>query len=71
MGRGVSEVAEGVQQTQLLDGDAVGLADDGAVGAGLAQHVQHGGTQGQRDVLHQRRVAEAHLRGEGGGEGTG
>lgn len=63
MGGRVRVVAEGVKEAQLLDGDAVGLADDWAVGAWLAEHVQHRRCQGQRDVLHQTRVAHAHLQG--------
>lgn len=61
MRRAVRVVAEGVQQTQLLDGDAVGLADDGAVRAWLAEHVQHRHAQGQGHVLHQARVAHSDL----------
>lgn len=47
MGRRVRVVAEGVKEAQLFDRDTVGLADDGAVGAGLAQHVEHRRRQGQ------------------------
>lgn len=47
MGRRVRVVAEGVQEAQLLDGDTVGLADDGAVGAGLAEDVEHRRRQGK------------------------
>lgn len=61
MWRRVRVVAEGVQQTELLDGDAVGLADDGAARAWLAEHVEHRHAQGQRDVLHQAWVAHADL----------
>lgn len=63
MRRRVRVVAEGVKETQLLDGDAVGLADDGAVRAWLAEDVEHRRGQGQRDVLHQTRVAHGHLQG--------
>lgn len=65
MRRGVCVVSQGVQQTQFLHRDAVGLAHHGAVWARLAQHVKHRSTQGQRDVLHQTRVAHSDLRGHG------